>query len=106
MARVRGGFLEFYTISVFVIELVNPIFCWIKTIEAGADPITWAQILGGEPHLLLESIYFSALTFTSLGMGDYEPVGGGGQLLATFNTVTGEMLIALLVSVFGRRASR
>lgn len=94
------------SLFVLVIGLLYPLFGWLQPREVGVDPITWTRILDGEPHLLLESIYFSALTFTTLGMGDYEPVGGGGQLLATFNTVIGAMLIALLVFVFGRRASR
>jgi len=90
---------------IFAVGLVYPIFGWVQP-RGDSNPITWTRILEGEPVLLLESIYFSALTFTTLGMGDYTPVGGGGQALATFNTVFGAILIALLVFVFGRRAAR
>jgi len=93
------------SLFVVAIGLVYPIFGWVQPRD-DSNPITWTRILEGEPILLLESIYFSALTFTTLGMGDYTPVGGGGQALATFNTAFGAILIALLVFVFGRRAAR
>lgn len=100
--RIIGGSIGF----VIFIGFVYPLFGWLQPREEGANPITWVRILDGEPHLLLESIYFSALTFTTLGMGDYAPVGGGGQALATLNTALGAILVALLVFVLGRRAAR
>jgi len=93
------------SLFILAVGLVYPIFGWVQPRE-DSNPITWTRILDGEPILLLESIYFSALTFTTLGMGDYAPIGGGGQALATINTAFGAILIALLVFVFGRRAAR
>jgi len=93
------------SVFIFTVGVVYPIFGWLQPREE-SNPITWTRILDGEPILLLESLYFSALTFTTLGMGDYEPVGGGGQALVTFNTAFGAILIALLVFVFGRRAAK
>jgi uncharacterized protein YjbI with pentapeptide repeats len=57
------------------------------------------------PILLLQSIYYSTLTFTTLGMGDFLPVGLG-RVLTTIETSLGAIIIALLVFVFGRRAAR
>jgi uncharacterized protein YjbI with pentapeptide repeats len=57
------------------------------------------------PILLLQSIYYSTLTFTTLGMGDFLPVGLG-RVLTTLETSLGAIIIALLVFVFGRRAAR
>ena len=76
---------------------------WLQ--PAGGEPITYTRILEGEWSLLLESLYFSTLTFTILGMGDYEPMGVG-QIIATVNTTFGAVLIALLLFVLGRRAAR
>jgi voltage-gated potassium channel Kch len=61
---------------------------------------------GGGTASFLESIYFSALTFTTLGYGDFRPAGTVGQYLAVSETAIGVTLLAILVFVFGRRATR
>lgn len=60
---------------------------------------------GADPSLL-ESIYFSALTFTTLGYGDFQPQSSFGQFLAVSETALGVILLAILVFVFSRRATR
>ena len=59
-----------------------------------------------EPATLFESLYFSALTFTTLGYGDFNPITTGGQVLTVAETSMGVILLAILVFVFGRRATR
>lgn len=97
--RIIGGSIGFIVLA----ALFYPLGEWLRPV--GEEPITYSRILGGEPGLLLESLYFSTLTFTTLGMGDYEPMGMG-QVFATLNTALGAVLIALLVFVLGRRAAR
>ena len=97
--RIIGGSIGF----IFLVALLYPLGEWLRPV--GGEAITYSRILGGEWGLLLESLYFSTLTFTTLGMGDYEPMGFG-QVLATLNTALGAVLIALLVFVLGRRAAR
>jgi len=97
--RIIGGSIGF----IIFVALLYPLGEWLRPMEG--EPITYSRILGGEPGLLLESLYFSTLTFTTLGMGDYEPIGLG-QALATLNTIFGAVLIALLVFVLGRQAAR
>ncbi|GAB7091464.1 hypothetical protein JCM18237_17350 [Halorubrum luteum] len=97
--RIIGGSIGFILLA----ALLYPLDEWLRPV--GEDPITYSRILNGEWSLLLESLYFSTLTFTTLGMGDYEPIGVG-QMLATLNTALGAILIALLVFVLGRRAAR
>lgn len=60
----------------------------------------------GDPATLLESVYFSALTFTTLGYGDFRPTNTVGQIIAVSETATGVIMLAILVFVFGRRATR
>jgi uncharacterized protein YjbI with pentapeptide repeats len=60
----------------------------------------------GEPATLFESFYFSALTFTTLGYGDFNPVTASGRMLAVVETSIGVVILAILVFVFGRRATR
>jgi hypothetical protein len=58
------------------------------------------------PEVIWQSLYYSTLTFTALGFGDFRPVGGLGQFVTIVETATGAILLALLVFVFGRRAAR
>lgn len=64
------------------------------------------QVDTGDPATLTESIYFSSLTFTTLGYGDFRPANIFGQALAVGETATGVIMLAILVFVFGRRATR
>jgi uncharacterized membrane protein YkvI len=96
--RVIGGSIGF----IVLISLLYPLGGWLQ--PAGDAPLTYPRI-AESPDIYLESLYFSTLIFTTLGMGDYEPLGFG-QVLATANTAFGAVLVALLVFVLGRRAAR
>ncbi len=54
---------------------------------------------------LFDSLYFSVVTFTTLGYGDVQPIAFS-RVVATVETIAGSALLALLVFVFGRRATR
>jgi len=51
-------------------------------------------------------LYFSVVTFTTLGGGDFQPAGTWAQWIAGVESLVGALLIALLVAVLGRRATR
>lgn len=51
------------------------------------------------------SIYFSVVTFTTLGYGDLQPATGFAQALATVESFLGALLMAYLVFVLGRRTN-
>ena len=53
----------------------------------------------------LECLYFSFVTFTTLGYGDYAP-SQAFQLVATAEAFFGAFMIALFVLVFGRKMLR
>ncbi|MEZ3114357.1 pentapeptide repeat-containing protein [Halobaculum sp. MBLA0147] len=61
--------------------------------------------LGSLTGTLADSLYFSTVTFTTLGFGDFSPVGFG-RVLATVESALGVTLFAVLVFVLGRRATR
>ena len=82
--------------------LLYPLGGWVRPV--GGNQITYSRIAEA-PHLFGDVFYFSTLTFTTLGLGDYRPVGLS-QYLTTANTALGAVLIALLVFVLGRRATR
>ena len=50
----------------------------------------------------LKGIYFSVVTFTTLGYGDIQPLGRWARFLATTEAVMGSVLLAMLVFVLSR----
>ncbi|MFC6785403.1 pentapeptide repeat-containing protein [Halobaculum halobium] len=67
--------------------------------------ILHASTIGDIPVVFPQALYFSTLTFTTLGFGNYQPVGWG-RWAAISETALGAILAALLVFVLGRRAAR
>lgn len=65
--------------------------------------------VGGESvNSVTDALYFSTLTFTTLGLGDFrpEPTSEVARLLVTSQAAFGAILIAVFVFVLGRRAAR
>ncbi|MDB2272343.1 pentapeptide repeat-containing protein [Halorubrum ezzemoulense] len=56
----------------------------------------------------IDALYFSTLTFTTLGLGDFqpEPTSQAARLLVTSQAASGAVLISIFVFVLGRRAAR
>jgi len=55
---------------------------------------------------VVSSLYFSFVTFTTLGLGDIHPVNSLGRSLVCCEAVIGAFLIALFVVVFARKMMR
>jgi hypothetical protein len=53
-------------------------------------------------RVLLKSLYFSIITFTTLGYGDIQPLGPWARFLAGTEALLGALLAALLVFVLAR----
>ena len=53
-----------------------------------------------------DSLYFSFVTFTTLGLGDIRPLNDLGKFLICFEAAIGAFLIALFVVVFARKMMR
>jgi hypothetical protein len=82
-----------------------PIFGIRDTTTNNNEILTYALQNTTLPNLLGKSLYLSTVTFTTVGYGDLQPVGYG-QLVATVESFLGALLMALLVFVLGRRATR
>jgi hypothetical protein len=66
----------------------------------------YMYVEGIEEPDFIDSVYYSSLTYTSLGFGDFSIVDDViGRAVVTTETLLGTMLV-LLVFVLGRRASR
>jgi hypothetical protein len=60
----------------------------------------------GHSEKFIYSIYFSFVTFTTLGLGDIKPLTHVGRILICCEAVIGAFLIALFVVVFARKMMR
>jgi len=83
----------------------------VETVVDGGEPesITWSvEEPSDRPVFFLgtvffRSLYFSIVTFTTLGYGDIRPVGDVARTVAGIEAVLGQALLALLVFVLSKR---
>lgn len=77
----------------------------------GSETITWSLESPEDAppfyiaFIFVKSLYFSMITFSTLGYGDIRPVGGAARALAGVESLLGSILMALLVFVLTRRIS-
>jgi voltage-gated potassium channel Kch len=65
---------------------------------------SFSQIFSPEgAEIFGRTLYFSLVTFTTLGYGDVQPVGPVARTLASLESFIGALLVALVVFVIGRR---
>jgi uncharacterized protein YjbI with pentapeptide repeats len=75
-----------------------------KLTTQGID--SFAQLLTSEGLIILgKNMYFSMVTFTTLGYGDIQPIGATARTLAGLEAFVGALLVALVVFVLGRRVA-
>ncbi|WP_222917260.1 pentapeptide repeat-containing protein [Natrinema sp. SYSU A 869] len=83
---LTGGIREVGTNSAVTYQIENP-----------ADAPSRVLV-----QAFLKSLYFSVITFATLGYGDIQPVGGWARAVAGIETLLGSLLMALLVFVLTR----
>lgn len=79
--------------------------CGIRTAPAGlyvvGPGVGWPT-----PDSVISACYFSVMTFTATGYGDYVPTPGFGQILAAVQALTGVFLMSLLLVCMARKYGR
>ena len=83
---VTGGVQEVGTETAVTYEIEDP------------TETPWRVLL----RAFLKSLYFSVVTFATLGYGDIQPVGQWARTIAGIETLLGSLLMALLVFVLTR----
>lgn len=58
---------------------------------------------GSTSKYFLDCVYFSTVTFTTLGYGDFRPLEGWGRIFAGTEAFIGAFMMALFVYTFARR---
>ncbi len=67
---------------------------------------TTVSLAAGGLGEFLWGLYFSVITFTTIGYGDLYPVGTAAKVLVGVESLSGAVLVALFVFVLGRRVAR
>lgn len=100
-----SGFAILFSALLYPLAGIKPssgnAILWTHTIETSSGVIPTATNL---LSVLAESVYFSTVTFTTLGYGDVRPLGWA-KALATVESLLGTLLMALLVFVLGRQTT-
>ena len=91
--------------SIFTIGLFAILYPLTSGVQISSEE-TIQYAVSGNIQSFWKSIYFSIVTFTTVGYGDYQPVGFFAQLLASIESFVGSLLMALLVFVLGKQISR
>jgi len=65
--------------------------------------ISGTGIEGSISKNFLDCVYFSTVTFTTLGYGDFRPLEGCGRVFAGTEAFIGALMMALFVYTFARR---
>lgn len=90
--------------------LIYPFVGGMEQTQAETTPFAFAEMFplpvgSGTVEILFQNMYFSAVTFTTLGYGDIQPASQTAKLLASVESLLGALLMALLVFVLGRRTT-
>lgn len=94
-------------VVVLMAAILYPLTGGIQEVQAGQavtytieDPESapWWWLV----DILFKSLYFSVVTFATLGLGDIQPIGTFARLVAGIESILGSFLAALLVFVLAR----
>src|SRR5512135_2139902 len=86
-------------VMIFTIMLVHVVEIWIFALASYAltRDITHGQLISSHPVGLLDHVYYSAVCYTTLGLGDVMPIGNI-RFLTGMESLTGFVLIGWSVS--------
>ena len=95
--------------SLMIVLCFSMIFLFTG-INTGTNNESIATICMNKPYNAIRyvwhSIYFSCITFTTLGYGDFHPTGFWSQFFAGAEAFLGVLMIAIFIFTFGRKMMR
>jgi len=95
---------KFISIIVLGFIAINILFT-IAYIMIGVNQFT-GVIADSEWHIIRELYFFSTETFSTVGYGRVNPVGGTANLVASFDSLTGSLFFALVTGLMYGRFSK
>lgn len=87
--------------SLEIVEMKSPTVQEI--FNSNSEIISKGNLLNKTTNYFIDCLYFSAITFTTLGYGDFRPLEGWGRILAGSEAFIGAFMMALFVYTFARR---
>jgi len=84
-----------------IIEMKSPTVQEI--FNGNSEIISKGSLINKATNNSIDCLYFSAITFTTLGYGDFRPLEGWGRILAGTEAFIGAFMMALFVYTFARR---
>jgi voltage-gated potassium channel Kch len=97
--RVLASSVVLMLVSAFVFPFTGGL---LQTGPEGPVPVEYGESPLGWPGIAFQSLYFSAITFATLGYGDIQPVVSVARAVAAVESILGSVLMALLVFVLTR----
>jgi hypothetical protein len=105
----RPSWVAWWALRFILFFAVAQTICGLRNYGTGEVVGPWALGYGSTGGLwlgLLKGLYFSAVTFVTLGYGDFAPMSGWGRLLASAEAFLGigftSLFMICLVRKFGR----
>jgi hypothetical protein len=71
---------------------------WVLLFSADVTSLIYARTPESQPSTLIDRIYFVAFTISTMGNGDIYPSRGGWEIATSFTTLSGMLLITMVVS--------
>jgi hypothetical protein len=98
IALLFGFIYAPYTCPSWLPNPIQDILCLFDP-KIHIDPYTYQ-------HNLWTSIYFSIVTFTTLGFGDVQPQNGAGLFWVALEVIIGYIMLGGLISIFATKLAR
>lgn len=93
-------FVLIFSLFYLTIPELNCLTKVLSGIQKGSSILSWQEFSD-----IFNSIYFSVVTFTTLGYGDLKPIGIA-KVFSMIESFSGAFLIALFIFVFARKMLR
>lgn len=92
--------------TVFSIIIPAAIYALTRGLRNSATQNTVSVENAGTINLISDSLYFSVVTFTTLGYGDFQPTGAITRTIASLEALAGVFLTGLFIYSLGKQVSR
>jgi len=93
------GWMSFIILGFTIIYLPS-------NINYGNLAITFKEYPFYEGNSFLTALYFSVVTFATLGFGDITPVSNAGKLWVIFEVMCGYVMLGILITLVARKMTR
>lgn len=111
LKRVRPHLAWFLRVtSAYGESLGRWLFCCLVILLGFSGAIFWGPFFtksGAENYApsFLEALYFSVITFTTVGFGDYTPLPGFGQIIVATEAIVGYVMFGVMLVILTRKVA-